>query len=74
MSTRATFGTRTKYHHQAVLLVPMATNRLPTRDDTHVLSAIVEVVGTKAGYMERVLRAFDIVGPPFWKNESTDMH
>jgi len=52
----------------------MATNRLPTRDDTHVLSAIVEVVGTKAGYMERVLRAFDIAGPPFWKNESTDMH
>ena len=68
------FGQRTKCHHQAILLISMTTNRLLTGDDTHVLSAIVKVVGTEAGYMKRVLRAFDIVGPAFWKNESADMH
>jgi hypothetical protein len=74
LSKKAILERLTKPHQQALVLVPVATNRLYTRNDTHVLTAVVEVIGAKAWHVERVLWAFDILAPFVLGNKATGMH
>jgi hypothetical protein len=64
----------TEHHHQAILLIPSAANCLRAREDAHVLSAVVEVVGTETRQTERALRAFDTIALGVFQNKTTNTH
>jgi hypothetical protein len=52
----------------------MTANHLHAGNDAHMLSAVIEVVGTETWHVERVLRASDTVAQAFFQNKTTSMH